>query len=477
MVLIMYAILGCGSIGMNVTRALVKRGENVLIIDKDQKWVASLKEQGFNAIVSEISTIDTNLLKNVKASLILTSDNEKNLKAVEQIRNNLAEIYIIVRTSDQSIQKKMVEKGANIVIQTSDRISFAIVREVEELETKEDAFALLDVIKNADTMGIFLHNNPDPDALASALAFKKICDDNSIKSRIYYGGKIDHQENRAFVNLLKMDLFQISEKEVNNILDELTTIALLDTAKPSENNILPSNVNPNIVIDHHLTSKLLNIDFCGIDGNVGATSTMLTKYLQKLGIEINSQLAAALLYGVRTDTKSFTRNTSPSDLKIAAYLLSIADHELLSKFESPPLTKETTDIMGKAIQKREIYAPYLLSCVGIIKERDALPQAADFLLRLEGVSTVLIFGIVGDSIVISARSNDLRINLGEVLQKAFGEKNAGGHAAIAGAQIPLGVLGETDDKDTLVTLAKSAVRNQFFTAMGIKEKEEENNNY
>lgn len=468
----MYALLGCGSIGMNVARSLVKRGEKVLIIDKDQKWVESLKEQGFNSVVNDISKIDTNLLKDSKGALILTSDNEINLKAVEQIKNNLPEIYIIARASEHSTQKKMRELGANSVIQTAEKISSAIVREVEELETKDDAFSLLENLKNAEYLGIFLHNNPDPDALASALALQKICEENSIKSKIFYGGKIDHQENRTFVNLLNMEVNHLNEKKVLGVLEELTTIALIDTAKPSENNILPNSIKPNIVIDHHITSKISNIDFCGIDGSIGATSTMLTRYLQKLGTEIDSELAAALLYGIRTDTKSFTRNTSPSDLKIAAYLLSIANHDLLSKFESPPFTKETTDIMGKAIQNREIYAPYLLSCVGIIKERDALPQAADFLLRLEGVSTVLIFGIINDSIVISARSNDLRINLGEVLQTAFGENNAGGHAAIAGAQIPLGVLGETDDKDILVKLAKSAVRNQFFMAMGIKEKEE-----
>lgn len=468
----MYAILGCGSIGMNVARQLVKRKERVLIIDKDKKWVESLKEQGFEALANDISTIDIKFLNSAKAALILTSDDDANLKAVKKIRENLPNIYIISRTSDPAIQKKMQEFGANSVIQTSEKISSLIIREVEELETKDDAFALLEVIKNAEDLGIFLHNNPDPDALASALALKKICNAYSVNSKIYYGGKIDHQENRAFVNLLKMELNQLNSEDVKNVLEKLTTIALIDTAKPNENNILPEHLKPNIVIDHHITSKISNIDFCGIDGSIGATSTILTKYLQKLGIEIDSELASALLYGIRTDTKSFTRNTSPSDLKIAAYLLSIANHDLLSKFESPPITKETIDIMGKAIQNREIYAPYLLSCVGIIKERDALPQAADFLLRLEGVSTVLIFGIVDDAIIISARSNDLRINLGEVLQKAFGEKNAGGHSGIAGAQIPLGVLGETDDKDTLVTLAKSAVRNQFFMAMGIKEKEE-----
>jgi len=118
---------------------------------------------------------------------------------------------------------------------------------------------------------------------------------------------------------------------------------------------------------------------------------------------------------------------------------------------------------------RAVRGTYVVSNCGFIQDRDSLPQAAEFLLKLEGVSTTLCFGIHDDLIHLSGRSTDSRLNLGELLQKAFGEKNAGGHAQSAGGQVPLGILGDTDDKEELLRLVENAVTKQFFTAVGAPE--------
>ena len=110
---------------------------------------------------------------------------------------------------------------------------------------------------------------------------------------------------------------------------------------------------------------------------------------------------------------------------------------------------------------------YLLSNVGNIRDRDTLPQAADYLLSLEGISTTVVFGVTEDRIYISGRSNDIRINLGEIMRQAFGE-DAGGHANAAGAQIPLGVFSATKDRQTLLRLVNEAVVKRFLSAVGVE---------
>jgi len=70
---------------------------------------------------------------------------------------------------------------------------------------------------------------------------------------------------------------------------------------------------------------------------------------------------------------------------------------------------------------------------------DALSQAADELLRLEGVTAVVIYGIYNGTVHLSGRSRDDRVHIGEALQNAASDMdmgNAGGHARMGGGQIP-----------------------------------------
>jgi len=109
--------------------------------------------------------------------------------------------------------------------------------------------------------------------------------------------------------------------------------------------------------------------------------------------------------------------------------------------------------------------------VGFIKERDTLPQAADHLLKLEGVSVVLVYGLSADVVHISARNKDIRINLGDAMKNAFGDiGEAGGHPTAAAAKINLGLLGSSRDKESLLKLAEEAITYRFLKEVGIEEK-------
>ncbi|RKX46475.1 MAG: phosphoesterase, partial [Thermotogae bacterium] len=102
--------------------------------------------------------------------------------------------------------------------------------------------------------------------------------------------------------------------------------------------------------------------------------------------------------------------------------------------------------------------------------RDAIPESADFLLRLEGVNTVLVFGIVDDRIEISARTRDVRVNVGKVLKEAFGDiGSGGGHPQSGGARISLGIFKLAKDKDSLLKLVEEAITEKFLEALNVKE--------
>jgi nanoRNase/pAp phosphatase (c-di-AMP/oligoRNAs hydrolase) len=206
--------------------------------------------------------------------------------------------------------------------------------------------------------------------------------------------------------------------------------------------------------------------------NVSSTSTILTKYIQEFDLSPSEAVATALLYGIRAETVDFKRETTPADLTAAAYLYPFANHDTLEQVESPSMSPETLDVLAEAIQNREVQGSHLVSNAGFIRDREALAQAAQHLLNLEGITTTAVFGIADDRIYLAARSKDIRINIGNVLQDAFVEiGEAVGHSTQGSVEIPLGIFTGIDsgegNRDTLLQLTEEAVRRKLFQALGV----------
>jgi len=437
-----YLILGSGSIGFSVAKELKELEKDLVIVDKDKQKVETLREDAYEAIVGDIS--DPEILnqintKNLTAILILSSNIEANKAALGNIKKVISpDVYTVARASDIINKQEIQSMGADLVIMPSRVVATSLARSLERAESLRRGTRLSNWLKNIvdKKLVIVIHDNPDPDAIASAVALKEIARNFSIESTIVYHGEIGHQENKAFVNLLGIDLKRMEEQDISLF----SNIALVDCAVPGSNNILPSGSHVGIIIDHHPIGEVeIDADYIDVRPHVGATATIFTKYLQELNITIEKDLATALLYGIRTDTLDFKRNTDPADLSAASFLYPLSDHEILEQLERPSMSIETLDILGEAIKNRQVIGSYLLSNVGNVRDRDTLPQAADYLLNLEGISTSIVFGVSEENIFISGRSNDIRINLGEVMKRAFGD-GAGGHATAAAGQIPLGVF-------------------------------------
>ena len=461
----MYLLLGCGSVGYSVAKQIKSE---VVIVEKSSERADLLESEGFRVIKGNFTTktaLKKARLGKAKAVLILTSDPEVNKRAIEVVREINKEVPIIVRSN--GLGEDFGEDV--IVIEPFKLITDAVIRNLREVEIHRMFNRFKRIILETTRMAIVLQNNPDPDAIACGLTLKRIVEHFGKKAEIIYGDEIGHEENKALVNLLGIKLLNILEVD----LRDFSHIALVDTAIPGENNPLPTNVVPDIVIDHHpVDMKKVKAKYIDIRPDVGATSTILTEYLVRFKIDITEELATVLLYGIKTDTQDFMRGATPEDLKAVVMLYPKANHEILAKIETPAMSAETLDVLAEAIRNRRIEGSVLLSNVGFIRNRDTLPQAADYLLNLEGISTVVVYGLAKDVIYVSGRNKDIRIHLGEVMERAFGEiGEAGGHARAAAAKIPLGLFGSVTDKDTLLKLANEAIIDRFLKALGMKKKE------
>ncbi len=332
-----------------------------------------------------------------------------------------------------------------------------------------DLHRLRELLADAREIMIVCHNNPDPDCLASALALGRIAAATGIdERRILYSGAISHQQNRAFVNLLDIDLQPFEPAAVQNRPPD-SLLAFVDHAVPGANNRVPDDTPVDIVIDHHSVEQI-DARFIDHREEAGATATILTEFLREFGIEPDTTLATALLFALHRETLDFLRGATPAEHEAAGYLHEYADLDLLRQLSTPSVSGATVDAIATAITNRLIRGTVLISHVGRTSERDSLPQAADYLVTLEGVETAIVFGLVGRTIQLSARSTDPRIHIGNVLDEAFKDVgSAGGHREMAGGEISLGLFAEYTTEEKLFEIVESAITGRLIAELNLAD--------
>lgn len=342
-------------------------------------------------------------------------------------------------------------------ISIEDLTTSAIQDRLRSIDRKQGASEVLRRLSDEEDAKILIvcHDNPDPDALASALAMKHLCDSLGHSSTIIHGGMIEHQQNRAMVKLLEMDIRKlILDWEIEDLLNESDVVICVDFSHPGANNILPSTCVPHIVIDHHPSEVRPAGDVILVRSEFAATSSLIASVLMNSGVEMNSNVATALAFGIRTDTLGFTRSFNAVDLRALSWLGAWIDWDLMRSFESPPRTQEVLSIFKQALKDATLDDGLMLVPISEMADRDALSQVADFLLPTEGVEIVVSYGVRMSKVILSARSTSENVHLGKILSKTFAKGSAGGHKELAGGQIPFEELDCDNAEEAMLSITK-----------------------
>jgi nanoRNase/pAp phosphatase (c-di-AMP/oligoRNAs hydrolase) len=306
-------------------------------------------------------------------------------------------------------------------------------------------------------VAILTQDNPDPDAMGSALGVSYLCQRLNTgvhEINIFYGGAISHPQNKAMVNILGLQM----SKMKNFVAKDYALTILVDVASTGKKNLQSTDVKPDIIIDHHRDDP--DGDYMLKDIRpIGSTSTIVTSYIREYGFDLESseeghftqvaKVATALLVGIKTDTQELTSaNVTPLDFQCYEYLLKLSERKKLYQIIHYTIPQYLYHLKATAYDALEIQQALVVTGVGIIPpaQRDALPTIADELLRMEGIETVVVYAIVGDSIVASLRTTNDGVDMNSFCQQIFGEEFSGGKLGFGGASVPLGFM--TPDYDS-----------------------------
>ena len=280
----------------------------------------------------------------------------------------------------------------------------------------------------------------DPDALASAMALKRILAKKVQNVSMAITNEMTRPDNLAMLRYLQIPVQQFSPA----MAEEFDKFALVDS-QPHHNPAF-SKFDFSVVIDHHPLSKdnPVNADFTEIKPEYGSNSTIMTEYLYNSNIRPGKLLATALLYGIKTDTHSFEQNFHDADIKAFRYLSKYADHMILRKIVRSEFRVDWLKYFSQAFRKMRLIGEGLTVFMGKVDSTDILVVLADFFLRVHDITWDIVSGVTDDSLVVIFRGDGIKSNMGNLAHRLFGDFGyAGGHKSMARAEIPLEKLGTT----------------------------------
>lgn len=293
---------------------------------------------------------------------------------------------------------------------------------------------LLELVSADDNLAVLI--NADPDAMASALALKRIFWRKVKKTLVFHINVIKRADNLAMVKLLKID-----QEHIRNLnSSEVTKWALVDSQPHHHKQF--SKFHFDIIIDHHPVGPDSVAPFLDISEDYGATSTIMTEYLRAAKIKPSPRLATALFYGIKTDTENFARPSLPNDINAFRYLYPFANLNILNKVESSELTRKTLNSFRTAVENLTFFKDIAFVHMDRVNDPDILVIIADFFLKMAEATWCIVSGVYGQKLVVIFRNAGFRLDAGKTAQRLFGDWGvAGGHKSAARAEIPLQEIG------------------------------------
>ncbi|MBF0285778.1 MAG: bifunctional oligoribonuclease/PAP phosphatase NrnA [Magnetococcales bacterium] len=387
-----------------------------------------------------------------------------------------------------------MDKEARELKEIRDPREHHSVHELRDLHEPRDpkALELAQLLRGreGERHAVVMQDFPDPDAISCGIAYRLIAAEFGIEAELIYGGRISHQENIALVSLLGIDLDQLPDTPIP--AERFQGSVYVDgqgTTSHLTSRLEDAGVPVVAVVDHHEDQARLTPLFRDIRP-VGACASIFTHYLMTGLLPLRNakvehrRLATGLMHGILSETNAMTR-ALPFDFAAAAFLQPYWDADMLMEIMNQQRSHKVMEVIRLALANRLTREGVCLSGVGYLRaeERDAIPQAADFLLTEENVHTVIVFGLVsnsdgGESIQGSLRTIKATLSPDAFLKEALGRARdgawyGGGKMMAGGFEIPLGFLSGFDGEEMAEVkweAYNSKVRKKIFDKIGVEDK-------
>lgn len=288
---------------------------------------------------------------------------------------------------------------------------------------------------------VVTHEQPDFDALAS-LALARLAHPGSVA--VVTGNLTEPVRNFVHLYRDRLDLQDVNRVDPERV-GELIVVDTNDPTRIAPFDQLLGRV-PVTLYDHHPRMEGGIRAARGVQEQVGATVTLLTRHLRSSGVAIPPATASLALLGLHEDTGNLSYpSTTADDYEAAAYLIrSGADLGLVTQFTRNPFDEEQRDFLHTTLDHAHLQTrcgrQLVVSSFEYPTYLPGIAIAANQLLELYGTDAALLaVGMEGKTLVVARVFRGF--DAGAALRESFG---GGGHpgAAFARTEEPPGRAAE-----------------------------------
>ena len=403
----------------------------------DAKFAQRIKRQHAEVVHGDLLKEETYKkvkLHHVDQAVVFVRDVDEQDRVCRLLRALDKNVSIVSLTSEKNGKKTAKEPDDPLLrhLQLADIFAeFCATQLLDTLNIKK-VERIRSLFDEGRKIHILLQHDPDPDAIGSALALRELLGRNRTTTPIVTFGTITRPENLAMIELLEIQIDQITPDDLHK---DGARLAMVDVQPPYfEQNI----GRVDLVVDHHPKRSNFKARFADLRSGYGSTATIFTEYLRAAGMEPSQRLATAMLYGIKTDTLFLERGSNLADLSAFNYLYPIANKAMIARIERPALPREDLEAMGRALSHLQVDSGVAVIHLGEVNREDVIPQMAEFCLQIEGVDWSVVSGLVNNRVVISVRNVGYVKSAGDIMKKLYDDiGSAGGHRAMAKAVVPL----------------------------------------
>jgi len=394
-----------------------------------------LHDSGIEASAGDPRRVDTYLKADISPNtcFIVEDNGRRSVKKVlAAIRDAGGTLVYVLHTSPGKAGETLRAEFPDVThLDLPELIRPTLVTELSRSMTRARVQQYQRYFADAEKVLILLHNEPDPDAMASGLALRNLLRRTKATAIIGAIQGVTRPENLRMANMLDIHVEKITPPQFGDF-DRIATVDV----QPHYFGGMLDRVD--LVVDHHPEQTGYSAAYKDIRADYGSTSTILTEHLRAVDVNISERTATAMLYAIKSDTLFFARHTNRVDLEAFTFLYPLADAALIRKMEGAEITLDRLEYVTRAsqggIMKDQVFSAF----IGEAPREDFIPYTADFFLQLEDVKWTIIAGVVAGSLIISVRNLGYSRNAGEFVKRWFADiGNAGGHRAMAKAVVPI----------------------------------------
>lgn len=440
-------LFGKGPRLLQLIDAFSAKRRQIAAVTGDDATFSQLADKKVTRVLSNPATFNLSAfsMKLAPQDLVLVGDDEE-----PTIRETLQSLH------DQQV-------GVPIVVFTDLAVG-ALARQFPQVEFKNDKRLyrneVREVLRKSQTLGrvatlralvkerpvlAIIWGNPDPDAIGSAFALRELIGDSAREFQISYMGEFTRPENEAMADVIGIPMQKYSQGMIRD-----DTVVVTTDAQPSFFK-MNGSLRFDVVIDHHPVVEPAVVAYSDLRPDYGSTCSILTEYFLACGRKIHRKLATALMYGLKTDTNSLTRNVSDADVRAFQQLRPLVDENMLRTIELTQFPGEALDTFADAIRHRRTFGDVLFSYLGEQQNPDLCVTTADFLIRTEGINWAITAARTAEKLIVVFRCTGFRTHAGEVAEALFADVGtAGGHRTMARAEIDWARVDAADAQEWLL---------------------------